>query len=106
MAEQKTRDKLTRFLEIFPGILTWITLIGAPVLAFFHPVWISLYIIAFDLYWFLKGGNVAAHLMHSQSVLKAHNKINWLDWCERLEDRELFKDFFKQQTDSIAKDKL
>lgn len=106
MAEQKTRDKLTRFLEIFPGVLTWTTLLGAPILSFFHPVWISIYIIAFDLYWFLKGGNVAAHLMHSQSVLKVHNRINWLDWCERLKDRKAFQDFLKQQQKLNAKDKL
>lgn len=70
-----------RVLEIFPGVLTWATLLGAPILSYFHPVWISIYIILFDIYWFLKGANVAAHLMHSHYKLKAHDRI---DWMERL----------------------
>src|ERR1041385_371940 len=73
-----------RFYEILPGVLTWVTLLGAPILSYFHPVWVSVYIIAFDLYWFLKGGNVAIHLLHSYAELKTHRQIDWLDWCKRL----------------------
>ena len=65
-----------RALEILPDTLTWMTLIGAPVLSYFHPVWISVYIILFDLYWFLKGANVAIHLMHSHQRLKMHSRVN------------------------------
>ena len=82
---------LNRFLEILPGSLTWATLIGAPILAYLHPVWISIYIILFDLYWFLKGANVAVHLMHSYHELNTHHKIDWLDWVNRLSDPAAFK---------------
>ncbi len=78
------RSAEIRFYEILPGALTWITLLGAPILSYFHPVWISAYIIAFDLYWFLKGGNVAIHLVHSYRELRTHNKIDWLTWCRQL----------------------
>src|SRR3989338_6077603 len=87
-----------RFLEILPGFLTWTTLIGAPVLSYYHPVWISVYIILFDLYWFLKGGNVATHLMHSYYRLKVHDKIDWKDWCQRLLDTGNFKKYLQQLT--------
>lgn len=80
-----------RFLEIFPGTLTWATLLGAPILAYFHPVWISLYIILFDVYWFLKGANVALHLTHSYQELKVHNQIDWLDWSARLSEPKKFQ---------------
>jgi hypothetical protein len=88
-----------RFLEIFPGVLTWATLLGAPVLSYLHPVWISVYIILFDLYWFLKGANVAIHLMHSYNQLKTHKKINWRLWLEKMADLEAFKIFL---TNTIA----
>jgi hypothetical protein len=87
------KDKFTRFLEILPGTLTWTTLIGAPVLSYYHPAWISIYIILFDMYWFLKGGNVAIHLMHSYYSLKTHQKINWHDWLGRLSYRQTFEDY-------------
>src|SRR4051812_29444791 len=86
-----------RFLEIFPGVLTWATLLGAPILSYLHPVWISVYIILFDLYWFLKGANVAIHLMHSYNQLKAHKKINWRLWLEKMADREAFKIFLAKE---------
>lgn len=91
-----------RLLEILPGILTWTTLLGAPILAYYHPVWISIYIILFDLYWFLKGGNVALHLLHSFFRLKTHNKIDWQDWCERLVDLENFKKYLREQRKQIS----
>ncbi len=86
-----------RLLEILPGTLTWVTLIGAPVLSYYHPVWISIYIILFDLYWFLKGANVAIHLMHSYRRLKAHNKIDWKVWCQQLMELESFKNYLRKQ---------
>ncbi|MGE5297957.1 MAG: hypothetical protein ACM3KM_02240, partial [Acidobacteriaceae bacterium] len=90
MSNKPKRGALIRFLEIFPGVLTWITLLGAPILAYYQPVWISVYIILFDLYWFLKGGNVAIHLLHSYNRLKVHKKIDWLDWSKRLFSRQEF----------------
>ncbi|MBX4186836.1 MAG: hypothetical protein KW802_01070 [Candidatus Doudnabacteria bacterium] len=86
-----------RLLEILPGALTWVTLIGAPVLSYFHPVWISVYIILFDLYWFLKGANVAIHLMHSHQRLKIHDQVNWRDWCSRIIQIEEFKNFLNEK---------
>src|SRR3954471_7511603 len=102
----KRKDKLTRFFEIFPGILTWGTLLGAPFLSFYHPVWVSVYIIAFDLYWFLKGGNVAIHLLHSYSTLKAHNQIDWMDWSKKLANLDEFQSELLSKAKSVAGSRL
>jgi hypothetical protein len=83
----------TRLLESLPGIATWVTLIGAPIVSFYYPEWVAVYIILFDLYWFLKGGNVALHLMHSYRVLRLHDTIDWLDWSRRLSDRSEFEKY-------------
>jgi hypothetical protein len=88
----KPKHSLTvRLLEIFPGVLTWTTLIGAPVMSFYKPMWVAIYIILFDLYWVLKGGNVAFHLLHSYRKLKTHKQIDWLDFSERLKNLPQFK---------------
>ncbi len=91
-----------RLLEILPGFLTWATLVAAIVLAYLHPVWISVYIILFDLFWFLKAGNVAIHLMHSYYTLKVHHQINWRSWSEQLSSLSNFKNYLRQ---SIASEK-
>lgn len=97
---------LNRFLEILPGSLTWATLLGAPILSYYHPVWISVYIILFDLYWFLKGANVALHLMHSYHELKTHAQIDWFDWIIRLKDPAKFKSYLGQITGAEPKRRL
>lgn len=86
-----------RVWEILPGTLTWATLLGAPVLAYFQPVLISVYIILFDTYWFLKGANVAIHLLHSYATLKTHNGIDWMDWTKRLSDKPAFLKYLENR---------
>lgn len=89
------RSFIVRFSEMLPGLLTWLTFLGAPLLAYFHPVWVSLYIILFDLYWFLKGANVAIHLIYSYRTLKVHDRIDWLDWAKRLKYLPAFKEYLQ-----------
>ena len=42
--------RLYRALEIFPGFLSWVTLLGLAVLAYFQPVWVAVVVILFDIY--------------------------------------------------------
>jgi hypothetical protein len=100
------KTPLVRFLEILPGFLTWVTLIGAPILAFAHPVWISIYIILFDLYWLLKGANVALHLMHSYFELKNHSKIDWNLWLDKLPNLPEFKKYLVEQEEMQKKSSM
>ena len=88
---------LTRLLEILPGSLAWGTIILAPILAYSHPVWISLYIIIFDVYWFLKGANVATHLIHSYRELAVNNKINWQGWLGQLQNPRQFELYLQER---------
>src|SRR5258708_32170982 len=85
-----------RALEFLPGTLTWGSFISAPILAYFHPAFMSMFIILFDLYWLLKGANVAIHLMHSYYELKAHNSVDWQDWLIRLKNPASFQQYLEQ----------
>jgi cellulose synthase/poly-beta-1,6-N-acetylglucosamine synthase-like glycosyltransferase len=97
MARGVTKKLHVRLLEILPGVLTWATLLGAPILSYYHPAWIAIYIIVFDIYWFLKGANVATHLLHSYSSLKTHSRIDWQEWLEKLREPQSFANYLREQ---------
>ncbi len=74
---------LYRLLEIFPGALSWGTLILLALVSWQKPVWAAFFIIVFDLYWLIKSAYLSVHL-----------RVNWkkmrknlaTDWEERLKN--------------------
>jgi cellulose synthase/poly-beta-1,6-N-acetylglucosamine synthase-like glycosyltransferase len=68
-----------RFLEMIPGLLTWLTLILIVVLSFILPIWMSIFIIIFDVYWFIKSIYLSLHLRVAYNQMKENMKVNWLD---------------------------
>jgi len=67
-----------------PGLLTWSTILAAVLLSYFQPVWVAVFIIIFDLYWFFMALNILIHLVHTYHMLGAHKKIDWSRRCEDL----------------------
>ena len=76
---------MKRFFEILPGVLAWITLISIFLLSWLLPVWVSIFIILFDVYWLLKTIFLSIHLRASFTEMKKNMKI---DWIERLKELE------------------
>jgi hypothetical protein len=64
----RKRTRTERFWEVLPGIMFWGTMILAILMAKYQPLWTSIFIICFDLYWVLKALNVATHLLASYLV--------------------------------------
>ena len=77
--ENKKEKILYRLLEIFPGFLSWGTLISAILLSWLAPVVVAIFIILFDLYWLLKVSYLAFHQVVSFLQMKKNLKINWLE---------------------------
>ena len=77
LADPKER-RIYRFLEIFPGALAWGTLALLALLSWFAPVFIAFFIIAFDLYWFLKTVYLSLHLRSAFKKMMANTKVDWL----------------------------
>jgi len=88
MSKARSRPKFYRALEILPGLATWTTLIGGLVLSYFQPVWVAIFIIIFDLYFFFMALNILFHLLHTYKTLQLHKAQNWLNRCEALSDTE------------------
>lgn len=70
---------LYRFLEIFPGFLSWGTLITALILSFLAPIVVAIFIILFDFYWLLKVAYLSLHQISSFLEMKKNLKTNWLE---------------------------
>lgn len=80
----KKDHHLYRALEIMPGFLAWLTLFLVVVLSFLTPVFMAIFIIAFDVYWLIKTIYLSLHLRISYRKLKQNLKINWLQRLENL----------------------
>lgn len=73
-----------RIFEIFPGFLSWATLIVLVVFSAIKPVWAAYFIIAFDVYWLLLVIYLGINLYAAYLSMKRNIKINWLEQCEKL----------------------
>ena len=82
-ADLTGRDRLLyRAFEILPALLAWSTLVLVVFLSWKRPVWVAIFIIAFDLYWLIKTVFLAFHIRASWRHIQ-HNFS--LDWKERLQ---------------------
>ncbi|HDH31281.1 MAG TPA: glycosyltransferase family 2 protein [Candidatus Wolfebacteria bacterium] len=68
-----------RFFEMVPGILAWSTIILLLFLSWLLPVWAAIFIILFDIYWFLKIIYLSFHLKATFKKMRNNLKINWID---------------------------
>ena len=96
------KTRLYRSLEILPGALTWLTLLGAVVFSVLAPVWVATYIILFDLYWVLKAVNTVLHLLSSFLKLKLHATYDWRERLELLRDPAAYQQVLRQQISAAA----
>lgn len=78
--------KIQRILEVIPGTLTWLTLIGMVVLSFWLPVWIATFIILFDIYWILRTIFIAYYSVEGYRKLNEGKKIDWWERCQNISD--------------------
>jgi len=69
--------KLYRILEIFPGFLSWATLLVLLFFSYFNPVFVAYFIIAFDIYWLLLVIYLGIHLVYSYRKVKENIIIDW-----------------------------
>lgn len=82
-ADKRDR-RFRRFLEILPGALTWVTLLGIIPISFFRPLWAAFFIIAFDIYWLLNALYFAFWILHSYTKMRESINTNWLALLKNL----------------------
>lgn len=80
---------LYRVLEIFPGLLSWATILGIILLSFLVPTIASYFIIAFSLYWLLRTIYLSAHLRHNWRRLQHNISLNWTEMLSKFKHEHL-----------------
>lgn len=73
-----------RFFEILPGALVWLSLVLMFVASVFWPVYVAIFIILFDIYWFLRVLLLSFYLMHTYQQMKKNMRTNWLEETKKL----------------------
>jgi len=95
--KNKKERRTQRILEIIPGSLTWLTLIGMFVLSFLFPIWVSVFIIAFDIYWILRTVFIAYYSIAGYKKLSEGKKIDWWERCQNIKNPEKFKELIAEK---------
>ncbi|MCX6702521.1 MAG: glycosyltransferase family 2 protein [Candidatus Wolfebacteria bacterium] len=70
---------MSRFYEILPGLLAWITIFLIFFLSWLLPAYVSIFIIFFDIYWLFKTVYLSFHLRSTFNKMKRNLKIDWLE---------------------------
>jgi len=81
---------LYRFFEMIPGFISWGTLIGTLLLAWFLPVWAAIFIIIFDLYWLLKTIHLSFHHYYNWRRMKHNIKQDWSLMLSKMKNEHLY----------------
>jgi len=69
---------LYRVLEILPGLTAWLVLVFVVLLSKWNPLWISIFIIVFVIFWFLRTLYFSFHLWSGYGKMKEHEDIDWM----------------------------
>ena len=106
--DPQTKDpkerKIQRVLEMIPGILTWSTIIGMPLLSFFVPAWVALFVIVFDIYWIYRTIFISSYSVIAYKKLQYGKWLDWWEKCQNTLDLESYLEDLKGRLDKIQKE--
>ncbi len=87
------KRKLTRFLEIVPGAVTWMALTLPIIFSFFWPAAVATFVITFDLYWLYKSILMGYHLISGYRNLRHDLIVDWQEKCQNAPKDNLNLDY-------------
>ncbi|MDP3990884.1 MAG: glycosyltransferase family 2 protein [Candidatus Nealsonbacteria bacterium] len=70
--------RIYRALEIFPGFLVWLTLLGMFICSWLLPVWTAYFIIIFSVYWMLRTFHFSFYIVFAYRKMKLNLKADWI----------------------------
>jgi len=77
---------LFRFFEIFPGAISWLILFSIIFLSRKEPFWISIFIMVFVIFWFLRTVYFSLHLWSGYKKMAENEKMNWMKRLNNVPD--------------------
>ncbi len=107
--DPKTKDGkgrfVQRFLEIIPGIFTWVTILGMIFFSAAFPFYVAIFIIVFDVYWILRTIFIAYYSVQGYKKLRRGKAIDWWERCQNIsnptEYMKMIKDRILRMKESL-----
>lgn len=84
------KRRIQRALEVIPGSLTWITIIGMFILSFIVPIWVAVFIIAFDVYWIYRTIFISTYSVAAYKKFQDGKSTDWWERCQNIIDPEKY----------------
>lgn len=107
--DPKTKDpkqwRLQRTLEVIPGTLTWLTIFGMFAMSFFLPIWVSVFIIAFDVYWIYRTIFITYYSVIAYRRLTKGKRIDWWERCQNIVNPQAYHQQLMARVESLAEEK-
>jgi cellulose synthase/poly-beta-1,6-N-acetylglucosamine synthase-like glycosyltransferase len=82
--KDKKERRIYRALEMFPGLLSWTTLILIVVLSWLKPLWMAVFVISFVIYWLFRTSYFSFHLSASYKQMRKNKKTDWMEKIKSL----------------------
>jgi hypothetical protein len=95
--ENPKEHRIQRILEIIPGVLTWITLLGMVFFSMIVPIWVAVFIIIFDIYWIFRTIFIAYFSVEGYRKLARGKKIDWWERCQNISNPENYAKLIKEK---------
>lgn len=78
-----------RVLEILPGALTWVALLGTVILSYSHPVLVAVFVICFDLNWLFRSIRMTSNTIRTYRYIKRDRRIDWSSRLRQLTETKI-----------------
>lgn len=89
---KSSKDRtIFRLFEIFPGALSWGTLILVIFLSWRKPIWIAIFIIFFVLYWLFRTIYLSLLLRAGYQKMREQEEIDWLGKLKNTNWRDIYQ---------------
>ncbi len=96
-----------RIFEMVPGTLAWGTILGTIILSHFFPIFASIFIIVFDLYWLLKTIYLSYFLRRNWMRMNHALVIDWREMLSNLRYEHVYHmiilPFYSEDFETIEK---
>jgi hypothetical protein len=79
---------LYRFFEILPGLLSWGSLVLVVLLSKLKPLWISIFIVVFVVFWLLRTAYFSLHLWLGYKEMSKKENENWFSMVKNIQEWE------------------
>lgn len=103
--DPKTKDPrdhvIQRKLEVIPGILTWSTIIGMFAFSFFTPIWVAVFIIAFDVYWIYRTIFITYYSVIAYRRFTEGKRIDWWERCQNISNPKEYLKLLEERIENL-----